>query len=148
MTRALLVVLFVFALVSPAFPGDAPAKDLKALQGKWKMAALEVNGVDVPAHKLDGTVMHIQGDEYTVKLKGKEIKVKLRLDPGKKPKEIDMIFQDGPNKDKVHKGIYRLLDKDRFQFCRGLNPEQPRPTEFGTWPDTNYFLVTWQRVQD
>jgi len=34
---------------------------------------------------------------------------------------------------------------DTLKVCRGLRPEQERPTQFGTWPNTNLFLVTWKR---
>ncbi len=123
---------------------DAVKKDLKALEGTWGMEALEVNGVDVPVSKLEGTEVTIKGDQYTLKIKDKVFKVVLKLDPSKEPKEIDMTFLEGNNKEKLHKGIYRV-EKDRFKVCRGLNPEQNRPNQFATWPNTNYFVVTWKR---
>jgi uncharacterized protein (TIGR03067 family) len=57
-----------------------------------------------------------------------------------------MTPQDGDKKDKLMKAIYKI-DGDTFKVARGLNPEQERPTQFATWPDTNYFVVTWKKRQ-
>jgi uncharacterized protein (TIGR03067 family) len=138
-------VLLAFSLLGAQPNADsAVKKDLKALEGTWVMAGLEVNGIDVPVNKLDGTELTIKDDLYALKAKDKVFKVVLKLDPSKDPKEIDMIFQEGANKDKVHKGIYKV-EKGQFKICRGLNPEQHRPNQFATWPNTNYFVATWKR---
>jgi uncharacterized protein (TIGR03067 family) len=126
--------------------GKAPKKaagDLDKLQGKWTIAALEVNGMNVAPENLEGTVLTIEDDSYVVKLKDQTIACRITLDPAKDPKEIDMYFLDGANKDKTQKGIYKI-GSDTFQMARGLFPDQERPREFATWPDTNYFVVTWK----
>ena len=69
---------------------------------------------------------------------------RITLDPAREPRQLDMHFQDGDKKDQTGKAIYRL-DQDTLKIVRGLNPEQERPTEFGTWPGTNVFMVTWKR---
>jgi uncharacterized protein (TIGR03067 family) len=138
--------LLALLLVGSALQDDADKIDLKQLQGKWTLAALEVNGKDVPVQRLDGTKLTIKGNDYTIELKNKTVIVcKLKLDPSTDPKHLDMTFLEGENKDKVHKAIYRI-DGDKFQLCRGLTPDKERPNQFATWPDTNYFLATWKRV--
>lgn len=140
------LVVAVLLLVSGPGADDPAKKDLKFFEGSWTLAALEVNGKDVPAQNLEGTVLTIKGSDYKVALKNKTvIACVIKLNPTKSPKEIDMTFTDGPNKDKVHKGIYRF-DGAKFQLARGLNPEQARPNQFATWPDTNYFVATWKRL--
>ena len=124
---------------------DAAKKDLRALQGEWVMAALEVNGTDVPANKLEGTVLTIKDDRYIVKVKDKQTTTAaIELNPKKNPKELNMTPQDGDKKDMLLKAIYRI-DGDTFKMARGLNPEQERPNQFATWPGTNYFVVTWKK---
>jgi uncharacterized protein (TIGR03067 family) len=124
---------------------DAAKKDFKLLQGTWEMAGLEVNGMDVPATKLEGTVLTIKGDRYIVKIKDKVInEAIIELDPGKNPKELNMTPQEGSNKGKLHKAIYKV-EGDTFKMARGLNPDQDRPNQFATWPGTNYFVVTWKK---
>jgi uncharacterized protein (TIGR03067 family) len=143
-----IVVVLLVALCPCAWSGekdDPVKKDLKLLQGAWTMAALEVNGVNVPPAKLDNTVLTIKDDVYTITIKGKTVaRCKLVLKPKEDPKHLDMIFLEGAKKDDLHKAIYRI-DGDKLQICRGLNAEQARPNQFATWPDTNYFVVTWRR---
>jgi len=124
---------------------DAAKKDLKLLQGTWVMAGLEVNGADVPANKLEGTVLTIKDDRYIIKIKDKVInEAIIELDPAKSPKELNMTPHEGSNKDKLHKAIYKI-EGDTFKMARGLNPDQERPNQFATWPGTNYFVVTWKK---
>lgn len=134
----------LFFTSAQATDADAAKKDLDRFQGEWVIGALEVNGQDVSADKLVGTALTVKGDEYSVKVKDTTIRCKLTLDPAKDPKEIDMLFLDGANKDKTQKGIYRFKD-ETFQISRGIDPAQNRPREFATWPDTNYFVVTWKK---
>jgi uncharacterized protein (TIGR03067 family) len=129
----------------PVFTGlqGAGQKDLDLLQGEWEMAALEVDGKLVPEDRLRGTTLTIKGDKYIVAVKDMKHEVRITLDAAKKPKHIDMTFPD-PAGDKIGKGIYKL-EGDTFVLCRSQSTENPRPTEFGTWPGTGYFLVTWKR---
>jgi len=119
-------------------------KDLDAMQGTWAMVALEVDGKPVPDEKIKDTTLVVKGDKYITKVKGKEYETIITLDPGKKPKAIDMVFTEGDKKDKALRGIYEI-EGDTLKICRGLRPEQDRPTQFGTWPNTNLFLVTWKK---
>ena len=132
------------ALLIAALPADEAKKDLDKLQGEWVMAALEVDGKPVPEEKLQGTRLTIRGDKYIVTVKDTKHEVTIKLDPAQKPKAIDMLFPDGTNLPKVGKGIYKL-DGETFVLCRAQSTDGARPTEFGTWPNTGYFLVTWKR---
>jgi uncharacterized protein (TIGR03067 family) len=118
--------------------------DLQKLQGTYKMASLEVDGKSVSEEKLKSSTLTIKGDKYIVKVNDQTYETQMTLDPEKKPKTIDMKFLDGANKDKSTLGIYKI-DGDTFTMCRGLNPGQTRPQDFGTWPDTNTFLVVWKK---
>jgi uncharacterized protein (TIGR03067 family) len=142
-TKALAALAAGMLLAAGGNPGGAK-KDLDKLQGTWVMAAMEVDGKQVPPEKLEGTKLVVKGDKYTVMVKGTSYETIITLDPAKKPKAIDMVFTDGPNKDKVHRGIYEV-EGDTFKLCRAREPDRDRPTEFGTWPDTGVFLVVWKR---
>ena len=84
------------------------------------------------------------GNVEQITIKDKKFPVTIRVDPAKEPKELDMTPDGGAQKDKVHKAIYKV-DKETLTICRGLNPEQDRPREFATWPDTGYFVVKWKK---
>lgn len=144
--RFILPILFLLFVAQTIGAGDEAAKDRKLLEGKWIMVGLEVNGQLVPPAKLEGTTLIIKGDTYTVRVKDRITQnCKLTLDPKQKPSHMDMIFLDGEKKDRSHKAIYKI-DGDKLQIARGLNADQNRPDQFATWPDTNYFVVTWQRA--
>lgn len=132
----LLVIMFAQA--------DPARRDLDALEGEWVIAGLEVNGVDVEPSKLEGTVLTVKGDHYTVKLKDLSFRCQITLDAGKDPREIDMLFLDGDHKDKTQKGIYRF-ENGTFQLVRGIHPDQNRPRDFATWPNSNIFMATWKK---
>src|SRR5262249_18824296 len=120
-------------------------KDLERMQGRWTMQALEVNGKDVAEEKLQDTILIIKGDEYRTKVNDKEPPgYRLKLDASKNSKAVDMIQIQPDGVEKIIKGIYTFED-DRLKICRGLTPEQERPNQFATWPDTNYFVVTWKK---
>ena len=118
--------------------------DLEKLQGAYKMVSLEVDGKSVPEDKLKSSTLTIKGDKYIIKVKDQTYETQMTLDPEKKPKTIDMKFLDGVNKDKTAVGIYKF-DDETFTLCRGLNPGQTRPQDFGTWPDTKTFMVVWKK---
>ena len=67
----------------------------------------------------------------------------LKLKPKAKPKEMDIIGTDGPNKGKTFLAIYER-DGDTLRICYDLGGES-RPTEFKTKEGTKQFLVTYKR---
>ena len=138
------VIAALSLLLLAGAPQDQAKKDLQRLQGTWIMVALEVDGKLVGEDKLKDTTLVIKGNKYITRVREREIETTFTLDPSKKPKAIDMVFADGDKKDKVLKGIYEI-DGDTLRICRGLSPEGDRPAQFGTWPDTGIFVVTWKR---
>ena len=140
-------VLFILAIAS-CVAADKPKvdakKELARLEGIWTMVGLEVNGVAVPEKKLKGTTLVIRGDKYTVKVKDTSHETTFKIDPKTDPKSIDMYFPDGVEVPKLSKGVYEL-DGDTFKVCRHQMPGEARPTQIGSWPNTNLFVVTWKR---
>jgi uncharacterized protein (TIGR03067 family) len=141
--KALLVLVVALCVAADKPKVDAKA-ELKLLQGTWVMAELEVNGVAVPAKKLEGTTLVIKGDKYTVKVKDSTHETTIKIDPTKDPKAIDTLFPNGTELPKLSKGVYEL-DGDTLKICRHQTPGEDRPTQIGSWPNTNLFVVTWKR---
>src|ERR1019366_3135909 len=138
LTKSLWLTALLFVALAQPGVEEKAKKDLEQMQGTWEMHALEINGKDVPVNKLEGTLLLIKGDEYRTKIKDKLLfGFRLKLDPSKDPKELDMIQKQPDGSEKVIKGIY-TFEKDVFKMCRGLDASQERPSQFGTWPDTNY----------
>jgi uncharacterized protein (TIGR03067 family) len=141
------VTIFAYLLLAGDDSKDKAIKaDLEKIQGTYTMASLEVDGKAVPEEKLKTSTLTIKDDKYIIKVKDQTFETQMILDPEKKPKTIDMKFLDGVNKDKAALGIYKF-DDDTFTMCRRLNPDQARPQDFGTWPNTNTFLVVWKKVK-
>jgi uncharacterized protein (TIGR03067 family) len=144
MTHFWLCPILLAALAQPADDGKAK-KDLERMQGAWTMHALEIDGKDLPAPNIQGTILTIKGDVYRTKVKDKELSgFRIKLDPSKTPMMIDMIQTLPGGAEKTFKGIY-TFENDTFKMCRGLNAEQDRPRQFATWPNTSYFVVTWKK---
>src|SRR5262245_65938774 len=110
------------------------------MEGEWTLVAMEVDGKAVNSKKLASAKLTISKDQYTLGSRGKQTEVELKLDPSKSPKEIDMTFLDGPNKDRVGKGIYEITD-GKLKICRSLDPQDERPKDFKTEGKNNYFVM-------
>lgn len=123
---------------------EAAKKDLKALEGTWKVVAAEHDGD--PLDRIVGGVMVIKENNFHVKTKGgTELKGDLILSPTKKPKHIDYVHQDGPLKDKKWEGIYELKG-DTLKICYAeADSEKERPTEFKTLKNSKLLYLELSR---
>jgi uncharacterized protein (TIGR03067 family) len=140
------LVLTAAALGTYGLPAQdgAAKKDLAALQGTWTLVAMEVDGKAVEADKLKSATLTIKDSKYSLLASKQLHEVEITLNASKKPKEIDMKFLDGPNKDRVGRGIYEI-DGKTLKICRGLDPQQDRPKDFKTEGQINYFVMVWEK---
>ncbi len=139
-----ILVALAACLLLGADEQDLAKKELKELEGTWTMSALEVEGTKVAEERLQGSQLVIKEGKYIVITRGTTHETLITLDPTKKPKQIDMVFSEGENKDKLQRGIYEL-DGDTFKLCRSRDPDFDRPKDFTTAPGTGLFCVTWKR---
>jgi uncharacterized protein (TIGR03067 family) len=143
--RYLLACMVVGLLLGADTPKDDVKKDKDKLQGTWKAVTAEAGGKsqeDAEEHRLI-----FSGDEFSVK-KGKEtmIKGKFKIDPSKKPKEIDMEFTKSQRENlngKTALGIYEL-DGDTLKWCWN-KPDGERPKKFSSEAADAHLLVTLKR---
>jgi uncharacterized protein (TIGR03067 family) len=119
--------------------------DKKKLQGTWYTVSVESHGMKVPAERIlaKDVRLVVKGNQWTLKeTQGDADKeYTVRLDPAKKPKAIDIVYQTGENKGKTSLGIYEL-DGSTLRVCLG-EPGDPRPTKFRG--DGAYTLEVFQR---
>jgi uncharacterized protein (TIGR03067 family) len=142
-----LLALAAGALGTAVEPRGEAARDLKSLQGTWKLVAGEVGGKKLTANQLKQATLVYKGDQYTVRRgTGRRVAGKAKIDPGKDPRAIDLTDADGPYKGKVLLGIYALKD-DELMECFAP-PGKARPTRFATDAATGHFLHVWQRVKE
>jgi uncharacterized protein (TIGR03067 family) len=113
--------------------------------GTWDLVYFERDGKEVKVQKGAQAVM--TGNKFVVKAGDKVIAAGTsKLDPGKKPKAVDITYTQGPNKGQTFKGIYQVKG-DTLKFCRAGSPDQARPTEFKTKPDSGQFVTVYQRAK-
>ena len=125
-----------------AWSEDA-ADDHKLLQGTWLPTAAELNEKPFDEATLKTMKLVIEGDKYTVTV-GKSIdKGTIKIDPAAKPKTMNIVGTEGPNKGKTILAIYELTG-DTLRICYDLAGKK-RPTEFKTVKDTQQFLVSYKR---
>ena len=142
--RQILLVLMMLVLSLPARAGGGGEKeDSKILDGTWLPVEAELGGQKFPDEILKTLKLTMSDGKYTVNVGERVDKGTIQLDPTAKPKAIDIIGTEGPNKGKTILAIYELTG-DTLRICYDL-AGQKRPTEFKTVKDTQQFLVTYKR---
>jgi uncharacterized protein (TIGR03067 family) len=142
MSARALLPFFVLVLIATGVSGEEAKKELDQLQGEWTMHSRETNGKPSA-----NTVwkLTIKGDQWTVTRPNggvAALEATIKLDPSKKPKEIDLIAKKGSSMI----GIYKL-EGDTLTFCRpGPSPNAERPKEFKTADSPNEIIV-WKRAE-
>jgi uncharacterized protein (TIGR03067 family) len=129
------LVLVVVAVLLLAADKD-PKKGDNKLQGTWQVTSAKARGKNVPLESLGIERIKIKGDKITL-LKGAKV-VKtfgLSLDPSKKPKWMNWIYEKGVSLP----GIYALKGKV-LRICVPMLPRKgtklkiviKRPKDFDT----------------
>ena len=138
------VLAFAGFAVARADDEEARKKELKALQGTWKVVAAEQDGD--PLDRIVGGLLTIKENNFVIKTTGgTELEGDLILNPSKKPKQIDFAHQKGLLKDKTWQGIYELKD-DTLKFCYAeADSDKERPTEFKTLKKSRLLLIEMKR---
>jgi uncharacterized protein (TIGR03067 family) len=130
MRMVLLLALPCSLWVADGRAADKPARsDKEKIQGTWVLVSGENGGKPVSPEAAKNMSVVFAGDKLTMKNKDRTTKATFKLNPGKKPKEIDVDF-DG----KVGKGIYEL-EGDTLKVAHGeLGDARPKafPSEKGS----------------
>jgi uncharacterized protein (TIGR03067 family) len=141
MRTALACPSLVLMLLLPAghAAGDGPKEELAALQGTWKLVALESDGEtrELPAPP---TVWVIRGDK--VHYGGAPLAV-LHLDASTTPRSVDLHFVKPK---KVCEGVYSLKG-DTLKLCVNRQAEgvKERPLGFSTKEKGDWRLLVFER---
>jgi RNA polymerase sigma-70 factor (ECF subfamily) len=131
-------------------PTDAAARELKALEGDWKVVGLAAEGRQASEDDMKGMRWTFKGSELVATNPGEKPgkKCRVKLNPGKDPKQIDLVFLEGDPKGNTDQGIYKIED-GRLTIClRGERaPEKGRPTEFTAKQGSNQGVITLEKVK-
>jgi uncharacterized protein (TIGR03067 family) len=141
------VILAAGLLVAAAAAQDETTKkDLGQIQGTWRLVSRERDGKADPAEAIKGVLVTHEGDKFsfTGSASGSgAMKGTFKLDATKKPKAVDRMPADGPQKGKTLPGIYRL-EGDTLTICVSVEGKD-RPTEFATKPNSGLVLAVFKR---
>lgn len=134
--KCLLPAVCALLLAADGPPSD---KDLKPLQGDWKVVSMNHNGRELP--DVGGYGIAFDGANVTIKQPNGNSTGKCTfLDPAKAPKEIDLTPDAGGKK---LLGIYELKG-DELKLCLAL-ADAGRPSEFESKEGSNRRLVVLKR---
>ena len=97
-------------------PDDAVAAEYKALVGNYKVAKAVLGGQDITEHLKEMKFEIRDGGKYTAQVGELKDDATFTADPTKKPKEMTVKPNEGPNKGQTVKVIYKL-DGDTLIMC-------------------------------
>ena len=118
--------------------------DIDALQGIWKVTALEFDGNAMPAFMLGAATIVVNGDHFSTSGMGATYEGSVVLDAAQSPKHFTLTFDQGPEKGNSNPGIYEL-DGDKWRLCLATRGGA-RPTEFATKSGSGHACETLERA--
>ena|ERR1700722_13317304 len=141
-------------LVGDSPMGKAADADGKGIKGRW--VADQSITCGRKAGKNEETTLVIDGGTVAWTYTKKEgntatqstITFTYKLDPTKKPAEIDLMPTSGTFEGKVFSSSYKLddIDGNTLEICRN-QPDLKRPTEFVSKEGTEHRLLILKRVK-
>ena len=152
MTGKLLLGALVVLFMAAAPPLKEAKSDSEKLQGTWQLSSVEMNKQPIPLDDLKSgktvlvATLTVKGESYIFTLGEDRLEMTFKMDQTKTPKTMNMLIVAGPEKGKTYHAIYKLED-DTFTICRKFDPDEERPTVFGTTPDSGLMLIVWKRIK-
>jgi uncharacterized protein (TIGR03067 family) len=138
-----ILVVLAGPLIVAGGTDDEVRKELKALQGTWKVVALEAGGKPLPKDAIPDFTFIIGADgKSTGKMAKSEYTATITVNPKKAPKTMDNVHESGAQKGKKQYGVYKL-EGDKLTVC--MTPpgreEGDRPKDFNTKGTSNVLFI-------
>ena len=119
-------------------------EQLRALEGTWEFARLEVDGNNIPPNAVATSRLLIDGDRFRTESPEAIYEGVFNINVEAQPHEIDIEFVEGPEAGNWNFGIFRV-DGDALDICLDLNG-RPRPMEFCAYPGSGHANETLKRT--
>jgi uncharacterized protein (TIGR03067 family) len=150
MRRIICVLVVLGAASLAAADGDDDVrKELKALEGTWKVVALEAGGKPLPKTAVPDFLFIVGADGKATGRMGKiEYQSQVSVDPKKTPRTIDNAHETGAQKGKKQFGIYKV-EEGKWIVCMTAPgaKEGDRPKSFDTKNSASVVFV-FERVKE
>jgi uncharacterized protein (TIGR03067 family) len=121
-------------------------EQLRALEGTWAFAHLEIDGQLIPSHTLTASRILIDGDRFRTESPEATYEGIFNINVEADPHEIDIDFIAGPEAGNRNFGIFRL-DGDGLEICLDMNGKT-RPTAFRSTGGAGRAFERLTRVSD
>ena len=124
----------------------AVKKELVKFEGTWKIESMVIDGKEAPPEVFKEAKLVCKGDQFTMTHGDVVYKGTFKVDPSKKPKEIDVTFTEGPEKGKTVKGIYEV-DDETYKVCMSED-EKDRPKKLESKEGSGHVLEILKKVKE
>ncbi len=121
-------------------------EQLRALEGTWEFARLEVDGNTYPAAAVSTSRILIDGDRFRTESPEATYEGIFNINIEAQPHEIDIEFVAGPEAGNWNYGIFRF-NGDQLEICLDMNGN-PRPTEFRTSSGSGHAYEVLKRTSN
>src|SRR5262249_41753486 len=91
-------------------------EQLRAFEGTWSFAHLEINSTPIPAAGLAHSRILIDGDRFRSETPEATYEGEFNISVEPQPHQIDIEFVEGPEAGNRNLGIFRL-NRDRLEIC-------------------------------
>jgi uncharacterized protein (TIGR03067 family) len=149
MKRSVLCLAVLVACVPLAMAAeeDDLKKELAKFQGTWEATAVTDAGQKSPAENAAAIRIIFKGDEYTQLIQGQEVeKGKLKIDPSKNPKTIDLDIQSGESKGLKQFGLY-AFEGEKQIVCLAQPGVEKRPGKLESTAANEALLFVLKKVK-
>jgi uncharacterized protein (TIGR03067 family) len=119
-------------------------QQLRALEGQWKFASLEIEGAEVPLPSFPAAQLLIDGDRFRMESPDATYDGVFIIDVDQDPHHIDFEFVEGPEAGEWSYGIY-AFEREELTICLGLVGSS-RPKRFATTKGSGHALERFDRV--
>lgn len=137
--------VFAFVAWLNGSRAEVARHDLDALQGKWAMRSLTLNGEVFPPSLVAGSSLEIRGNECRESVAGRTSVLALTVGAEGVRSSADFTPAGRPGAPVL--GRYRI-EGDTLTVCRPIGPDQPRPLGERAGPGSGLMTAVWTRVPD
>ncbi len=113
------------------------------LDGDWVVAEAHLAGELLPEEIISSFRLSVVADTYSIRTGSEIDRGKIKYYQFTVPMGIDIIGEDGPNKGRTIKAIYKHTGGFLF-ICYNLYGDD-RPKTFTSTPDNKFYLVRYKR---